>query len=170
MAELKSMLDEILEAWHDVRVGIVEEVENIPAGRFDFRPTPEVRSVREQVQHILEVALMMTGEFTRPDTNLHRAPWPKLLAMYAKPAYRARTKRELLSLLRSQIADAQKKFRAQGEIALWQQHRRFDGKLGTKLAWVQHGIAQEWYHRGQLALYARLMGLVPALTQRIQGG
>lgn len=170
MAELKSMLDEILEAWHDVRQGIIAEVENIPADRFDFRPTPEVRSVREQVQHILEVAMMMTGEFTRPDTNLHRAPWPKLLAMYAKPAYRATTKRELLALLRSQIADADRKFRAQGELGLWQRHKRFDGKLGTKLAWVQHGIAQEWYHRGQLALYARLMGLVPALTQRIHGG
>ncbi|MBI1723113.1 MAG: hypothetical protein HYR48_04310, partial [Gemmatimonadetes bacterium] len=46
----------------------------------------------------------------------------------------------------------------------------FDGRQGTKLAWVQHGIAQEWYHRGQLALYARLLGLVPALTRRIHGG
>ena len=170
MAELASVLDELLEAWRDVRAGIVEEVENIPANRFDFRPTPEVRSVREQVQHILEVAMMMTGEFTRPDTNLRRAPWPKLLAMYAKPAYRAKTKRELVSLLRSQIRDAERRFRAQGELALYQFHTRFDGKQGTKLAWVQHGIAQEWYHRGQLALYARLLGLVPALTKRIHGG
>jgi uncharacterized damage-inducible protein DinB len=170
MSELASVLDEILESWRDVRAGIVEEVENIPANQFDFRPTPEVRSVREQVRHILEVAMMMTGEFTRPDTNLRRAPWPKLLARYAKPAYRAQTKRQLVALLRSQIKDAERKFRAQGELALYQFHTRFDGKRGTKLAWVQHGIAQEWYHRGQLALYARLLGLVPALTQRIRGG
>ena len=169
MAELRSMLDEILEAWWDVRSGVIAEVKNIPAERFDFRPTPKVRSVREQVQHILEVAMMMTGEFTRPDTNLHRAPWPKLLALYAKPAWRAKSRAQLLALLRSQFRDAERRFRAQGEIALWQQHRRFDGSPGTKLAWVQHGIAQEWYHRGQLALYARLMGLVPALTRRIHG-
>ena len=143
---------------------------NIPADRFDFRPTPQVRTVREQVQHILEVAMMMTGEFTRPDTDLQRAPWPKLLAMYARPAGRAKTKRQLVSLLKSQIRDAEKRFRAQGELALYQFHTRFDGKPGTKLAWVQHGIAQEWYHRGQLALYARLIGLTPALTQRIHGG
>ena len=48
--------------------------------------------------------------------------------------------------------------------------RRFDGKLGTRLAWMQHGIAHEEYHRGQLALYARLLGRVPALTQLIYGG
>jgi len=169
MAELRSMLDEVLEAWADVRQGIVEEVENIPADKMDFRPTPGVRTVREQVQHILEVAMMATGEFTRPDTNLHRAPWPKLLEMYAKSAWAAKSKAELLELLRSQMRQADAAFRAQGELALWQYHKRFDGKPGTKLAWVHHAIAQEWYHRAQLALYARMMGLVPALTKRIQG-
>jgi uncharacterized damage-inducible protein DinB len=165
-----SMLDEVLEAWRDVRQGIIEEVQNIPASRMDFRPVPEVRTVREQVQHILEVAMMATGEFTRPDTNLQRKPWPKLLAMYAQPAWRAKSKAQLVGLLRSQMKDAERRFRAQGELALWQYHRRFDGEQGTKLAWVHHAIEQEWYHRGQLALYARLMGRVPALTKRIHGG
>lgn len=169
MAAMKSMLDEILEAWRDVREGIIEEVANIPPGQMDFRPTPDVRTVREQVQHILEVSMMAAGEFTRPDTNLHRAPWPKLLAMYAKPAYQAKTKAQLIALLRAQMKSLEKAFRDQGELALWQFHQRFDGLQGTKLAWVQHAIAQEWYHRGQLALYARLMGRVPALTQRILG-
>jgi len=68
------------------------------------------------------------------------------------------------------MKDCEKAFRAQGELALGQFHTRFDGKQGTKLAWVQHAISQEWYHRAQLALYARLMGRVPALTQRIMGG
>jgi len=47
--------------------------------------------------------------------------------------------------------------------------RRFDGKMGTRLAWMNHGIAHEEYHRGQLALYARMLGRVPALTRKIQG-
>ena len=34
---------------------------------------------------------------------------------------------------------------------------------------MNHGIAHEEYHRGQLALYARLLGRVPALTRLIQG-
>ncbi len=165
-----SLFDETLDAWWDVRAGVIDEVRNIPAGQFDFRPTPEVRSVRELVQHILEVAMMMTGELTRPDTNLHRAPWPKLLAMYAKPAWRAKSKAQLLKLLHSQFRDAERKFRAAGEIGMFQLLTRFDGIKGTKFTWWQHGIAQEEYHRGQLTVYARLMGLVPALTQRIHGG
>jgi uncharacterized damage-inducible protein DinB len=169
MSDLKSILDEALEAWHDVREGVIAEIENIPADKMDFRPTKEVRTVREQEQHILEVAMMATGEFTRPDTNLLRAPWPKLLELYAKPAWEAKSKDELLALLRSQIKDADRKFREQGELALFQFHKRFDGKPGSKLAWVWHAQANEWYHRGQLATYARMMGLVPALTQQIQG-
>lgn len=163
------LLDETLDAWWDVRAGVIDEVRNIPAGRFDFRPTPEVRSVRELVQHILEVAMMMTGELTRPDTNLHRAPWPRLLAMYAKPAWRAKRKAQLLQLLRSQFRDAERKFRTAGEIGMYQLLTRFDGIKGTKFTWWHHGIAQEEYHRGQLTVYERLMGLTPALTQRIHG-
>ncbi len=169
MSDFDSFLDETLEAWLDVRQGIIDEIRNIPANKFNFRPTPEVRSVRELVQHILEVSMMMTGELTRPDTNLKRLPWPKLLKKYAAPAYKATTKQKLVALLRSQIKDAERAFREAGELSLWQYLERFDGKQGTKMQWLHHGIAQEMYHRGQLATYARLMGLEPALTKLIRG-
>ena len=170
MAEFVSLLEETIEGWWDIRSGLIAEVRNIPAGKFDFRPVPEVRNVREMVQHILEIAMMMTGELTRPDTNLRRYPWPKLLQHYAAPAYRATTKPELVQLLGAQLKDAERKFRAAGELALFQFHTRFDGRQGTKFAWWHHGIAQEEYHRGQLATYQRLMGIVPALTRAIRGG
>ncbi|HXY20139.1 MAG TPA: DinB family protein [Gemmatimonadales bacterium] len=170
MSEFTSLLDETIEGWWDVRNGVIAEAENIPADKYDFRPVREVRNVREMLQHILEIAMMMTGELTRPDTNLRRYPWPKLLKHYASPAYEATTKAQLVKLLGAQLKDAEKKFRDAGELSLLQFHTRFDGKQGTKFAWWHHGIAQEEYHRGQLATYQRLMGLVPALTKAIQGG
>jgi uncharacterized damage-inducible protein DinB len=166
----RSQLDEVLEGWWDTRNGLIDEVRAIPSRQFDFRPTPEVKNVRELIQHILEVAMMMTGELAREDTNFRRAPWPKLLAMYAKPAYRAKTKRELIALLKSQMRDADRRLKEVGELSLLQFITRFDGEKGTKLAWLHHGIEQEMYHRGQITLYIRLMGLEPALTRRIRGG
>ncbi len=165
-----SYLEESLTAWCDVRLGIVDEVRNIPANKFSFRPVPETRSVRELVQHILEVSMFMTAELSRSDTNLRRHPWPKMLRKYGAVAHKANTKKELLSLLRSQMKDAQAKFRKAGDLELWQQIEQFDGTWATKFQWLHHGIAQEMYHRGQLATYARLMGLEPALTKRIKGG
>jgi uncharacterized damage-inducible protein DinB len=170
MPPFESLLEETLEAWQGTRQGLIAEVRNIPAGRFTFRPTLQSRSVTELVQHILEVAMMMTGELTRADTNLHRAPWPKLLRLYAKPAWRATTKASLLRLLTAQIREGERKFRRAGELSLLQLITRFDGLPGTKLAWWNHGIAHEEYHRGQLALYARLMDREPALTRLIRGG
>jgi uncharacterized damage-inducible protein DinB len=170
VSALDSVLDETLEGWRDVRTGLIDEVRNIPAGQFDFRPTAETRNVRELVQHILEVAMMMTGELTRPDTNFQRVPWPKLLALYATDAYEAKTKQQIVALLGSQMKDAERKLREVGELSLFQFIERFDGKQGTKLAWWHHGIEQEMYHRGQLTLYARLLGIEPALTRQIRGG
>lgn len=169
MHDATTLLDEALDSWDDVRTGLIHEVRNIPAAGWDFRPTPEMRSVRELAVHVLEVAMMMTGELTRDDTNLRRAPWPKLLRQYAGAAYRAKTRADLLSLLKSQLRDGIKRFRAAGELHMLQHIERFDGKTGTRLAWLMHGIDQEMYHRGQITVYARLLGIEPALTKRIRG-
>lgn len=168
MELFSSLLEESLEAWSDAREGVIQEAENIPADKYDFKPTPEVRSVEEQLEHILEVAYLMTGELTREDTNFRRAPWPELLEMYAGPARKASGKDEMLDLLRTQLEEGMEKFRKAGELAMLQLIERFDGRQGTKLAWFHHGIAQEMYHRGQLTLYQRLLGIEPALTQRIR--
>ena len=82
----------------------------MPANRFDFRPTPDVRSVAELLVHIMEVSVMMTGELTREDTNLQRYPWPKLLSHYAADVQKLSGKRELMSALRRTILDGLKAF------------------------------------------------------------
>jgi uncharacterized damage-inducible protein DinB len=170
MAVFKSLLEETVEGWAGVREGLIEEVQNVPADRFDFRPTPEVKSVAELIQHILEVALMMTGELTRPDTDFRRLPWPELLDHYAAHVTDVTGRTDLIELLRSSFAEAERAFLDVGELHMLQLITRFDGEPGTRLAWLQHGVEQEMYHRGQLVLYARLMGIEPALTQRIRSG
>jgi len=169
MTKLHSILEETIEAWEDARQGVVMEVENIPANKFAFRAAEGMRTASELVSHIMDVALMMTGELTREDTNLHRAPWPQLLAMHNKRIQGLTTKKELLGALRSTLRDGVKAFREAGELHMLQRIVRFDGQLGTRLAWFNHGIAHENYHGGQLAFLQRFMGITPALTKRIMG-
>ena len=170
MDDRTTLLDEAIDAWEDARDGVIAEVENIPAKRFDFRPVEGVRSVTELTHHILEVSLMMAGELTRQDTNLKRYPWPKMLDHYARGVYKVTDKRGLVRLLRSTLKDGVQQFREAGELHMLGLITRFDGQKGTRLAWFHHGIAQEMYHRGQLTLYQRLMGIEPALTRQIRGG
>ena len=163
-------LAEAIEAWQDARRGLISEAENIPASGYAFRPTPETRSVAELLRHILEVSLMMTGELTRPDTDLQRAPWPELLALYNGPLRKAKSKNQIVSLLESSLASGCRAFLRAGEGNAKKTIKRFDGLLGTKLEWLHHGIAHEEYHRGQLTIYARLLGREPALTRAIRTG
>ena len=80
-----------------------------------------------------------------------------------------RTKAKLVAALKRTHADGEKRIRAAGEIGMLQRIRQFNGEYATRLSWMHHGVSHEEYHRGQLALYARLLGHVPALTKLIQG-
>jgi uncharacterized damage-inducible protein DinB len=164
-----SLLDEILEAWQYTRAGVVSEIKNLPDGSLTFRPSPESRSAAEIAVHIAESGLMMSGELSRPDGNFQRKSFPEFMKEYAKGVKPTNAKKELVALLTRTHQDGEKKIKEAGELHMMQFITRFDGKPGSRLAWMNHGISHEEYHRGQLALYARLVGKVPALTQLIYG-
>ena len=82
---------------------------------------------------------------------------------------RHRTKAALVAALKATHADGAKRIRAAGELRMLQNIRQFNGEPATRLR-GSHGVAHEEYHRGQLALYPRLVGRVPALTRLIHGG
>jgi uncharacterized damage-inducible protein DinB len=169
MKEYMSLLEEALEAWEFVREGVIDELHALPEKELGFKPTEKSRSVIELVQHIVESGTLMAGELTRADGDFQRKSYEGFLHEYGRGISAKRTKAQLLDALRKTHTDGQRKFRKAGELLILQFIRRFDGKMGTRLAWMNHGIAHEDYHRGQLALYARLLGRVPALTRRIEG-
>ncbi len=169
---LTTLLEEILEAWHYTRVGFITEIENLSETDLRFRPHAESRTPAEIAFHIVESGLMMAGELSRPDGNFRRKSFPQFMKEYARgvrsPTKKTKKKGLIQTLTRTH-ADGERKILAAGELHMLQLITRFDGERGTRLAWMNHGISHEEYHRGQLALYARLVGRVPALTQLIYG-
>ena|SRR5437867_3962599 len=166
---LTSLLEEVLEAWEYTRTGIISEIENLSEADLKFRPHAESRTPAELVVHIAESGLMAAGELTRPDGDFRRKTYPQFLKEYAGGLAAAANKTQLVRLLKRTHTEGDRKIRAAGELFMLQSIRRFDGERGTRLAWMNHAISHEDYHRGQLALYARLVGRVPALTQLIRG-
>ena len=169
MATRTTLLDEALEAWKYTRDGVIDEVRNLPDKDLFFRPAEGARSPLELIQHIIESGLMMAGELSRPDGDFRRKSYEGFLHEYGRGVSGWRTKATLLAGLRKSHSDGEKKIRTAGELHMFQHIRRFDGEMGTRFAWMNHGISHEEYHRGQLALCARLLGRVPALTKRITG-
>ena len=164
-----TLLDELLEAWQYTRAGVIGEIKNLPDASLTFRPSPESRSAADIAVHIAESGLMMSGELSRPDGSFQRKSFPEFMKEYAKGVTPSQSKKALIALLTKTHRDGEKKIRQAGELHILQLIARFDGERGSRLAWMNHGIAHEEYHRGQLALYARLVGKVPALTQLIYG-
>ena len=169
MEAYTTLLEEALEAWKLTREGVIDELRTFPERELSFHPHPESRTVAELVRHVLESGAMMAGELARPDGDFHRKSYEGFLSEYGQGIGRLRSRRDLLEALRRFHRDGEARLRKAGELHMLQNIRRFDGKMGTRLAWMNHGIAHEEYHRGQLALYTRLSGRVPALTRLIRG-
>lgn len=169
MMPLTSLLDEALEAWAYTRAGLIDEVKNLADADLAFRPHPDSRTATDLAIHVIQSGLMMAGELTRPDGNFQRKAYPDFLKEYTRGLPHPKNKSQLVALLKRTHTEGDRKIRAAGEIVMLQAITRFDGVRGTRLAWMHHAISHEEYHRGQIALYARLTGRVPALTQRIYG-
>jgi uncharacterized damage-inducible protein DinB len=169
MTGYTTLLEEALEAWEFAREGVIDELKSLPEKDLGFRPSAESRSIIELSQHIVESGCMMAGELSRPDGDFRRKSYEGFLHEYGRGVSGRRTKAQLLDALKKTHADGHRKIREAGELHMLQFITRFDGQKGTRLAWMHHGIAHEEYHRGQLALYARLLGRVPALTRKILG-
>lgn len=164
-----TLLDEALEGWRYAREGVIAELENIPAESFGFRPTPETKSVAELARHIIESSMMMAGELSNPKGDFTRQPYPAFLEEYAGGLDAGDDKDTLLAIARRTLHEGMAAIRDAGEALMMQPILQFNGEPARRLSWMSHGVAHEEYHRGQLALYARLLGRVPALTQLIQG-
>lgn len=160
-------IDRLIASWSEVRTGLVKEAAQIPDDQFSFRATPDTRSVAEIIQHIIEAQKMLVGESCRQDTNLMRQSFADHIKEYAPEVAGVSDKNGLLELLRSSMETSEATIRSCGG-GLQDTMRRFDRKEVSKFDFLNFAIAHEMYHRGQLTVYERLLGVEPALTQQFR--
>jgi uncharacterized damage-inducible protein DinB len=163
------IFEELMEAWQYTRDGVIAEVENLPEARFSECPPGLMRSALDLVNHIVESGRLMSGELSLADGDFQRKSYPALIAEHARAGDMARSKKEAVELLRRSHAEGDAMLHSAGAERLMQPIRQFNGVPATRLAWMSHGISHEEYHRGQIAIYARLLGEKPALTKLIEG-
>lgn len=161
------VVENILANWQEVRSGLIDEAGQVPADQFSFQAAPNTRSIKGLLQHLVESQKFLVGEACRPDTNLLRGSFAEQIKVYAPDVRNVDDKEGLLNLLRASMDEAGAQLLAAGD-EMKNTMKRFDGKEMTKLSFVSFAIAHEMYHRGQLTVYERLLGIEPALTQRFR--
>jgi len=159
--------EQVVDQWQDVRNGLIKEVELIPAEQMSFKPAAESRSVIELLQHVVESERVLAGEMCRDNTNFERG-FPEMMAEFAGGVKDATNKDALIELLRSSMEETKKSVLSFGDTGFEKIMTRFDGKQCPKLTMLNFTVAHEMYHRGQLTVYERLLGIEPALTQLIR--
>jgi uncharacterized damage-inducible protein DinB len=159
-----SLLREILNKWYSVRRGLIRELNIIPPSRLSFRPTLEMRSVAEIMHHLLEYSIITVEELLRHDTNLDRLSMAQLVNVYAPNVARSDSQEKLTNLLVDQFRDADTRLSEMGDLHMLQLITRIDGSRETRFSLLKEAIQHEMYHRGQLTVYIRLLGLIPAAT------
>ena len=170
MAQARTLLEEALEAWGYARDGVIAEIDNVPDDAIERVPQGCVRTVGDLARHVIESGLLMSGELSRPDGDFQRLPYPELMAEHAGDTGSIRGKAALLEALRATHEEGERQLRQAGDVHMLQLIRQFNGMPATRLTWMHEGIGHEEYHRGQIALTARMLGEVPALTKLIHGG
>ena len=160
-------VDSLIGTWKETRNGFIDEVAQVPADQFSFRPTAETRSVAEVVRHIIETQHVLVGEACRPETNLMRQSFADHIKEYAPHVGSIEDKDGLLELMRNSMEANQAAIRANQE-RLGESMKRFDGKTMTKFEFLTFATAHEMYHRGQFTVYERLLNIKPALTTKFE--
>ena len=159
---------ELIDGMRVVRADTIQIANDIPAERYDFRPTPESRSVAEMLVHIAWLGTFdrRLHDESRLD-SLDGFDFSTLVAETRAREAEPRTKEEIIALLRTeserfiawleQLPDAilvERVAMPQGGSM-----SRFELLLGTK----EH----EMHHRAQLTVLQRLVGVVPHFTRAL---
>jgi uncharacterized damage-inducible protein DinB len=160
-------VDPIIGGWREVRAGLIDEVSQIPADKFTFRAAEGMRSVAELLQHLVESQKFLVGEACRPDTNLMRKSFAENIKDYAPDVRNVNDKEAIIQMLQTAMDDCEQLLRANVD-EMKNSMKRFDGKEMSKLGFMSFAMAHEMYHRGQLTVYVRLLGIEPMLTQKFR--
>ncbi len=162
---------ELATAFRTVRKNTIQIAEDIPEDKYDFKPSPDSRSVKQTLAHIATLTtfpMMLHGERI-PIEQIDFAEYMK--KVQAEEA-KLQTKPQIVTKLK-ESGDAfakmleglnDEKFFAEAITfrpgATPPSRTRFDLLLAAK----EH----EMHHRGQLMLMQRMLGLVPHLTREAQ--
>jgi len=152
--------------WEMFRAGTIGELENIPEEQLDFRPGDGARSVRELILHILGSSQGFVTELLADDTTFMRLRNPAKQAELIASMGNPQTKAELVELVKSTGATNMQRLR-DASAQLEASTMAMGDITQSKASGIFFAASHEMYHRGQLTSYARAMGVVPQMTQRI---
>ena len=162
---------ELAAAFRTVRGNTVKIAEEIPEDKYDFRPTPEVRTVGTMLVHIAlgpSFAFHVHGNKISDMTTIN---FPEMMQKLGAEEAKPRSKAEIIAFLKSEGDKFASFLEGLSDSFLAEQvtmPERAGGGTKTRFEMLLSPKEHEMHHRGQLMLVERMLGLVPHLTRQFQ--
>ena len=160
---------QLAESIRTVRKNTILIAEDIPERNYDYRPTPESRSVEETLVHI--ASLWRFDRFVHEEEHLSSlegfdfGAFSEKAATEEKPLH---SKTDIVALLLTQGDRWCQWVEGLSETLLSETVRQPGGALKSRFEMLIGTKEHEMHHRGQLMVMERMLGIVPHLTRNRQ--
>ena len=151
-AAANGISDEVRAHWKSTRNIMLTIAAAVPEDKYDFKPTPEVRSFRDQFVHIVEENYFFMG-FVSGQRN-------------AKPAVTPKTKAEIIKALTDSYDFGAKALAGLNDSNAMEIIPVMGNRQGPRWSMALMNIVDNMDHYGNLVVYMRLNGITPPSSQR----
>jgi uncharacterized damage-inducible protein DinB len=164
---------ELAASFRTVRANTIKIAEEIPEDKYDFRPTPESRSVAQTLVHVaVSVRIQQGVHFNgEPLATLVGLDFFGLMGAIIAEEQKPRTKAEIIELLKTEGEKYATQLEGCTEELLGQSVQYPEGMMPptkSRFEMVMAPKEHEMHHRGQLMLVERMLGVTPHLTRQMQ--
>jgi uncharacterized damage-inducible protein DinB len=141
----------VLAQWNEIGRKLTAMAEDFPDSKYDYKPTPEVRSFAEQLLH----AAGSMEYFTAPVQGKKPGSEDPPRATY-------KTKADVVAFVRKEVEDGAAAIKAKGDKGMADLIADPESKQQMHVSDLAYGLIEHsGEHYGQLVIYYRLSGLVP---------
>jgi uncharacterized damage-inducible protein DinB len=143
----------VLAQWNEIGRKLIAMADDFPEVKYDFKPTPAVRSFAEQLLHVAG----SMEYFTAPVQGKTPAR-----EMENPPRTTYKTKADVVAFVKKEVEDGAAAIKAKGDKGMADSITDPDSKQQMHVSDLAYGIIEHsGEHYGQLVVYYRLSGLVP---------
>lgn len=143
----------VLAQWNEIGRKLIAMAEDFPEEKYDFKPTPPMRSFAEQLLHVSGSMEYFTSP-VQGKTPAKESENP--------PRATYKTKADVVAFVKKQVEDGAAAIKAKGDKGMADWITDPDSKQQMHVSDLAYGLIEHsGEHYGQLVVYYRLSGLVP---------
>jgi uncharacterized damage-inducible protein DinB len=140
--------------WERTAANLIDVADAMPEERYDFKPTPEVRTFREQLVHVAGTVqrFIDTANSTKGESE---------------PSQKTMTKADVVRLLTQTFQAGQAMIGSLTDAQMVEPVKfPFGDRMVSRYGFWMGPLQDAADHYGQLVIYLRLNGIVPPATAR----